>query len=82
MIAWWIGLLLFLRHWSRHVPEGAALEAEWNAQFAQYERKYKEEAAVLKSLINGELPAGWEKALPVSSDLIVSVFFAILFFIF
>ncbi|KAL6322960.1 hypothetical protein AAG906_022863 [Vitis piasezkii] len=25
---------------------------------------YKEEAAVLKSLINGELPAGWEKALP------------------
>ncbi|CBI38900.3 unnamed protein product, partial [Vitis vinifera] len=52
------------KHWSRHVPEGAALEAEWNAQFAEYERKYKEEAAVLKSLINGELPAGWEKALP------------------
>lgn len=54
------------RHWSRHTPEGAALEAEWNAKFAEYEKKYKEEAAELKSIINGEFPAGWEKALPVS----------------
>ncbi|XVF33513.1 hypothetical protein REPUB_Repub17cG0175100 [Reevesia pubescens] len=51
-------------HWSRHVPQGAALEAEWNAKFAEYEKKYKEEAAELKSIITGELPAGWEKALP------------------
>ena len=29
--------------------------------------KYKEEATELKSIISGELPAGWEKALPVSS---------------
>ena len=72
-------MLLSLRHWSRHTPEGAALEAEWNAQFAEYERKYKEEAAVLKSLITGELPAGWEKALPVSSDLIILVL--LLFFL-
>lgn len=54
------------RHWSRHTPEGAALEAEWNAKFAEYEKKYAEEAAELKSIITGELPAGWEKALPVS----------------
>ncbi|GAB4858736.1 hypothetical protein Ancab_010210 [Ancistrocladus abbreviatus] len=52
------------KHWSRHVPEGASLEAQWNAKFAEYEKKYKEEAAELKSLITGELPAGWEKALP------------------
>ncbi|KAK6260828.1 Transketolase [Theobroma cacao] len=51
-------------HWSRHVPQGAALEAEWNAKFAEYEKKYKEEAAELKTIITGELPAGWEKALP------------------
>ncbi|GFZ15223.1 transketolase [Actinidia rufa] len=51
-------------HWSRHVPDGAALEAEWNAKFVDYKKKYKEEAVELKSLINGELPAGWEKALP------------------
>lgn len=53
------------RHWRRHVPAGAALEAEWNAKFAEYEKKYKEEAAELKSIFKGELPAGWEKALPV-----------------
>lgn len=55
-------------HWSRHVPEGAALEAGWNTKFAEYEKKYPEEAADLKSIITGELPAGWEKALPVSSQ--------------
>ncbi|KAJ4727142.1 transketolase, chloroplastic [Melia azedarach] len=52
------------KHWSRHVPEGASLEAEWNAKFTEYEKKYKEEAAEFKSIISGELPAGWEKALP------------------
>ncbi|KAE8669721.1 Transketolase [Hibiscus syriacus] len=51
-------------HWSHHVPQGAALEAEWNAKFAEYEQKYKEEAAELKSIITGELSAGWEKTLP------------------
>ncbi|THU58123.1 hypothetical protein C4D60_Mb03t10860 [Musa balbisiana] len=55
-------------HWSRHVPEGAALEAEWNARFAEYEGKYKEDAAELKAIISGELPAGWEKALPVTTS--------------
>ncbi|KAG6784669.1 hypothetical protein POTOM_010368 [Populus tomentosa] len=52
------------QHWSRHTPAGAAFEAEWNAKFAEYEKKYSEEAAELKSIANGELPAGWEKALP------------------
>ncbi|XP_038684162.1 transketolase, chloroplastic-like [Tripterygium wilfordii] len=52
------------KHWSRHVPEGAALEADWSAKFAKYEKNYKEDAAELKSIITGELPAGWEKALP------------------
>ncbi|KAF8108578.1 hypothetical protein N665_0108s0111 [Sinapis alba] len=51
-------------HWSRHTPEGTALESDWNASFAAYEKKYPEEAAELKSIITGELPAGWEKALP------------------
>ncbi|KAG6469567.1 transketolase, chloroplastic [Zingiber officinale] len=51
-------------HWSHHIPEGSALEAKWNAKFAEYEKKYTDEAAELKSIISGELPAGWEKALP------------------
>ncbi|KAI7751574.1 hypothetical protein M8C21_004140, partial [Ambrosia artemisiifolia] len=52
------------KHWSRHISEGQALETEWNAKFAAYENKYKEEATELKALISGELPVGWEKALP------------------
>ena len=58
--------LFFLRHWILHTPEGAKLEAEWNAKFVEYEKQYSEEAAELKAIITGELPAGWEKALPVS----------------
>lgn len=67
-------ILEFHRHWSRHTPEGASLEAEWNSKFAEYEKKYPAEAAELKSIITGELPAGWEKALPVSSHLKISPF--------
>ncbi|KAL6851510.1 hypothetical protein ACP4OV_020443 [Aristida adscensionis] len=52
------------RHWSNHIDEGAALEAEWNRKFAEYEKKYQKEAAELKSIISGELPSGWDKALP------------------
>ncbi|WCJ22872.1 Transketolase [Euphorbia peplus] len=52
------------KHWSRHVDGGASFEAEWNAKFAEYEKKYPQEAAEFKSIITGELPAGWEKALP------------------
>ncbi|KHN21709.1 Transketolase, chloroplastic [Glycine soja] len=61
------------KHWSRHTPEGAKwnetffifhdLEAKWNAKFVEYEKKYSEEAAELKAIITGELPASWEKAL-------------------
>ena len=61
----------FSSHWSRHTPEGKALESDWNATFAAYEKKYPEEAAELKSIITGELPAGWEKALPVSKTLFI-----------
>lgn len=61
--------ILRISHWSRHTPEGAALEAEWSAKFAEYEKKYPEESAELKSIITGALPAGWEKALPVSYNL-------------
>ncbi|XP_066348114.1 transketolase, chloroplastic-like [Miscanthus floridulus] len=52
------------RHWSLHIDEGASLEAEWNARFVEYEKKYHQEAAELKSIISGELPSGWDNALP------------------
>lgn len=52
------------RHWGHHLDEGASLEAEWNSKFAEYEKKYHQEAAELNSIISGELPSGWDKALP------------------
>ncbi|KAI3817919.1 hypothetical protein L1987_11719 [Smallanthus sonchifolius] len=52
------------KHWSRHISEGKVLENEWNEKFAAYENRYKEDAMELKALISGELPVGWEKALP------------------
>lgn len=52
------------KHWSRHISQGNVVETEWNAKFAAYEKKYKEDATELKTLISGELPADWEKSLP------------------
>lgn len=49
---------------SSNVTKGAALEDSWNAKFAKYEQKYPEDAAELKQIISGELPAGWADALP------------------
>ncbi|XP_051213352.1 transketolase, chloroplastic [Lolium perenne] len=51
-------------HWGHHLDEGASLEAEWNAKFAEYEKKYQQEGAELNSIISGELPSEWDKALP------------------
>merc|ERR1712054_157434 len=44
---------------------GAAIEAEWEATSAKYTEMYPEEAAEFKQLVSGELPEGWESALPV-----------------
>ncbi|KAG5645819.1 hypothetical protein DXG03_005160 [Asterophora parasitica] len=44
---------------------GAALEAEWNTLLEAYGQKYPAEHAELTRRIAGELPAGWEKNLPV-----------------
>ncbi len=48
----------------RAVEEGAAAQARWQAIFADYARHYPREAALLERLWAGELPDGWEEALP------------------
>jgi transketolase len=47
------------------VDKGQKAEADWNANLAEYSQRFPEKAAELKRRLNGELPAGWEKALPV-----------------
>ncbi|GAA5920689.1 hypothetical protein JCM1841_002898 [Sporobolomyces salmonicolor] len=43
---------------------GAELEAKWEKTFAEYEKKFPEEAKDIRRRIEGKLPEGWEKALP------------------
>ncbi|MCV6039142.1 transketolase, partial [Escherichia coli] len=37
---------------------------QWNAAFSRYAKDFPEEAKELRRRISGDLPAGWEKALP------------------
>ena len=62
-----------------HVPEealaefrkalgrGRAWEEEWRTRFAAYERECPEEARLWHTVMAGELPDGWDAALPVFS---------------
>jgi transketolase len=53
-----------LSHFRKAVERGASYEAEWNQKFAEYKTKYPEEAALFERMNSGQLPDGWEKALP------------------
>ncbi len=53
-----------LNHFRKAVDRGAEAEREWKQRFAEYKGKYPEEAKNFEQLINGELPSGWEDALP------------------
>jgi len=46
------------------VREGAKAQAEWRAMFESYAGQYPQEAALLERLWAGDLPQGWEGALP------------------
>ncbi len=47
------------------IETGAKKEEEWNQLFASYKEEYPELAAQLETAINGELPEGWDKDIPV-----------------
>jgi dihydroxyacetone synthase len=51
------------------VPRGQEAEDKWNKLFAEYEKKYPEEASDLKRRLKGELREGWEKDLPTKDQL-------------
>lgn len=54
-----------LDHFRKAIERGSQAEAEWNETLATYRSKYPEEAATFERMLSGQLPAGWEKALPV-----------------
>jgi transketolase len=44
---------------------GAALHAEWNTKFEKWSAAHPDRAALLKRLVDRELPQGWDANLPV-----------------
>ena len=57
-----------LAHFRKVVDRGQALEAEWNGRFAAYASAHPELAAEWRQWESGELPAGWQSAMPVFSS--------------
>jgi len=57
-----------LEHFRQAVDRGRRLEQEWNEMFEKYKREYPELAEEFERFINGQLPEGWDKELPVYTD--------------
>jgi transketolase len=53
-----------LDHFRSVGHQGQTAQAEWQEMFAAYAQAFPHEAAVLEALWAGELPEGWEEALP------------------
>ncbi|NET66754.1 MAG: transketolase [Moorea sp. SIO1G6] len=53
-----------LNHLRKAVERGTEAEAAWNQTLADYKTKYPEQAAEFEQITSGQLPEGWEKALP------------------
>jgi transketolase len=51
-------------HFLTKVEDGRVLEASWEKELSAYEEAFPELAKELTRRINGELPEGWESALP------------------
>ena len=51
-------------HWESQVAARAASHTEWSARFATFTAAHPAESAEFTRRMSGELPAGWEAALP------------------
>ncbi|MBI1764712.1 MAG: transketolase [Acidobacteria bacterium] len=54
-----------LNNFRQCVTRGAQFENDWQAKFDAYAQAHPELAAELNTWLSGELPAGWQDALPV-----------------
>jgi len=54
-----------LREYRRAIERGRAVEEDWNAAFAAYERAHPDDARLWRGVMAGELPNGWDAALAV-----------------
>jgi transketolase len=51
-------------HFAQVKESGIAANKEWDEQFAAYKEAYPELAAQFETVINGDLPEGWDAQLP------------------
>ncbi|MCL4294892.1 MAG: transketolase [Anaerolineae bacterium] len=54
-----------LAHFRQALERGAKWEAEWKERLEAYAQAYPKEAEQFRRALSGELPDGWEEALPV-----------------
>jgi len=54
-----------LEHFRKAVGKGEDAKRDWEARFAKYEKTHPDLAKEWKTWMAGELPAGWDAALPV-----------------
>lgn len=53
-----------LNHFRRALLDGKQAEAEWDARFAEYEKRHSPAAAELRRAMRGELAEGWNRDIP------------------
>ena len=53
-----------LQHMAEAADRGRALEQEWEKMFDEYKKVYPGLASQLVTALNGELPQGWDSAIP------------------
>jgi len=53
-----------LAHFRKAIDRGKKAEAEWNEKFSAYREAFPDLAEELQQVMSGELPTGWEAALP------------------
>lgn len=53
-----------LEHWRLATERGVNLQSAWMRRFAEYAKAFPSEAKELGRRWHGDLPAGWEKAIP------------------
>ena len=53
-----------LAHFRQAVDRGAAQEAAWQKRFDAYRAAFPEKAAEFERMMSGELPEGWDAAIP------------------
>ena len=51
-------------HFNEAISKGEQAEAEWKQRFSAYAQKFPDLAKELESAMRGDLPAGWEEAIP------------------